>query len=89
MTDGREVRKSNPLKQAKQYAFGVCRLLESDPALVGEPGTSFQGKLAFPLGLWGGACEYLPQGVRGDGSRQRDSARACYLPWISSRSSSP
>ena len=48
--DGREVRKSNPLEQAKQYAFGVCRLLESDPALVGEPGTSFQGKLAFPWG---------------------------------------
>ena len=48
--DGREVRKSNPLEQAKQYAFGVCRLLESDPALVGEPGSSFQGKLAFPWG---------------------------------------
>ena len=48
--DGREVRKSNPLEQAKQYAFGVCRLLESDPALVGEPGTSFQGKLVFPWG---------------------------------------
>ena len=48
--DGREVRKSNPLEQAKQYAFGVCRLLESDPALVGEPGTPFQGKLVFPWG---------------------------------------
>ena len=48
--DGREVRKSNPLEQAKQYAFGVCRLLESDPALVGEPGSSFQGKLVFPWG---------------------------------------
>ena len=24
--------------------------LESDPALVGEPGTSFQGKLVFPWG---------------------------------------
>ena len=44
------MRKSNPLEQAKQYAFGVCRLLESDPALVGEPGTSFQGKLVFPWG---------------------------------------
>ena len=50
VTDGREVRKSNPLEQAKQYAFGVCRLPESDPALVGEPGTSYQGKLAFPWG---------------------------------------
>ena len=48
--DGREVRKSNPLEQAKQYAFGVCRLLESDPALVGEAGSSYQGKLAFPWG---------------------------------------
>ena len=48
--DGRGVRVSNPLKQAKQYAFGVCRLLESDPALVGEPGTPFQGKLVFPWG---------------------------------------
>ncbi|MGE3678663.1 MAG: DEAD/DEAH box helicase [Burkholderiales bacterium] len=48
--DGREVRKSNPLEQAKQYAFGVCRLLESDPALVGESGTAFQGKLVFPWG---------------------------------------
>ena len=48
--DGRAVRKSNPLEQAMQYAFGVCRLLESDPALVGEPGTSFQGKLVFPWG---------------------------------------
>jgi hypothetical protein len=48
--DGREVRKSNPLEQAKQYAFGVCRLLESDPALVGGPGSSFQGKLVFPWG---------------------------------------
>ena len=44
------MRKSNSLEQAKQYAFGVCRLLESDPALVGEPGTSFQGKLVFPWG---------------------------------------
>ncbi len=48
--DGRGVRTSNPLEQAKQYAYGVCRLLESDPALVGEPGTSFQGKLVFPWG---------------------------------------
>ena len=46
--DGREVRKSNSLEQAKQYAYGVCRLLESDPALVGEPGSSFRGKLVFP-----------------------------------------
>ena len=48
--DGRAVRKSNPLEQAKQYAFGVSRLLASDPALVGEPGTSYQGRLVFPWG---------------------------------------
>ena len=48
--DGREVRTSNPLEQAKQYAYGVCRLLASDPALVGEPGTSYQGRLVFPWG---------------------------------------
>ena len=36
--------------QAKQYAHRVGRLLESDAALVGEPGTPFQGKLAFPWG---------------------------------------
>ncbi|MEW6688721.1 MAG: 3'-5' exonuclease [Pseudomonadota bacterium] len=48
--DGRQLRKANPLEQARQYAFGVCRLLESDPALVGEPGTAFQGKLVCPWG---------------------------------------
>ena len=48
--DGRGVRKSNPLEQAKQYAHRVGRLLESDPALVGEPGTSYQGRLVFPWG---------------------------------------
>lgn len=35
--DGRMVRTANPLEQAKQYAYGRCKLLESDPALVGEP----------------------------------------------------
>lgn len=48
--DGRMVRTANPLEQAKQYAYGVCKLLESDQALVGEPGTSYQGKLQFPWG---------------------------------------
>ena len=50
LADGREKRESNPLEQARQYAFGVCRLFESDPALVGEPGTAFQGRLVFPWG---------------------------------------
>lgn len=51
--DGRQLRTANPLEQAKQYAYGVCQLLESDPALVGEPGTAYQGKLVFP---WGYGC---------------------------------
>lgn len=46
--DGKEVRTSNPLEQARQYAHRVKQLLESDPALVGEPGSSYQGKLLFP-----------------------------------------
>jgi len=50
LVDGREKREANPLEQARQYAFGVCRLFESDPALVGEPGSSYQGKLLFPWG---------------------------------------
>ena len=63
--DGREVRKSNPLEQAKQYAFGVCRLLESDPALVGEPGTSFQGRWCFPGAM--GSCSRISPARRSRG----------------------
>jgi hypothetical protein len=48
--EGREKREANPLEQARQYAFGVCRLFESDPALIGEPGSAYQGRLAFPWG---------------------------------------
>src|SRR5262245_50101830 len=48
--DGREKRDSNPLAKARQYAFSVCRLFESDPALVSEPGSEFQGRLLFPWG---------------------------------------
>jgi hypothetical protein len=50
LADGREKRDANPLEQARQYAFGVCRLFESDPALVGEPGSAYQGRLVFPWG---------------------------------------
>lgn len=50
LADGRLKREANPLEQARQYAFGVLRLLESDPALVGDPGSPYQGKLAFPWG---------------------------------------
>jgi len=48
--DGKDVRKANPLEQAKQYAYRVNQLLESDAALIGEPGSSYQGKLIFPWG---------------------------------------
>jgi hypothetical protein len=77
--DGREVRKSNPLEQAKQYAFGVCRLLESDPALVGEPGTSYQGKLAFPWG-YGVMLANISRKAFAGTDRQCASARARDLP---------
>lgn len=47
---GRRKQASNPLEQAKQYAYGVKDVLERDPALVSEPGTPYQGRLAFPWG---------------------------------------
>src|SRR5689334_3675874 len=50
LIDGRQKRASNPLEQAKQYAYGVKDLLERDPALLSEPGSQFQGRLAFPWG---------------------------------------
>jgi hypothetical protein len=50
LADGREKREANPLEQARQYAFGVCRLFESDPAPVGEPGSAYPGRLVFPWG---------------------------------------
>jgi hypothetical protein len=50
LVDGREKRDGNPLEQARQYCFAVCRLFEADPALVGAPGTPYQGKLLFPWG---------------------------------------
>jgi hypothetical protein len=50
LADGREKREANPLEQARQYAHGLCRLFESDPALVREPGSAYQGNLVFPWG---------------------------------------
>lgn len=50
LVDGREKRSVNPLEQARQYAFGVCRLFEADSVLVGEPGSPYQGRLLFPWG---------------------------------------
>ncbi len=38
--DGREVRKSNPLEQAKQYAFGVCWWVSRE--------RRFRGSSCFP-----------------------------------------
>jgi len=50
LLESREKREANPLEQARQYAFGVCRLFESDPLLIREAGTTYQGRLAFPWG---------------------------------------
>jgi hypothetical protein len=50
LVDGREQRVSNPFEQARQYAFGVCRLFESDQLLTNEAGTAYQGTLLFPWG---------------------------------------
>jgi hypothetical protein len=44
LVDGREQRVSNPFEQARQYAFGVCRLFESDPLLISEAGTAYAGR---------------------------------------------
>ena len=41
---------ANPLEQARQYAHGVKDVLERDPALLSEPGTPYQSRLAFPWG---------------------------------------
>jgi len=48
--DGRAVRTASPMEQARQYAHRIKQLLESDAALVGEPGSSYEGKLIFPWG---------------------------------------
>jgi hypothetical protein len=50
MVDGRQKQAANPLEQAKQYAHSLVNALERDPALVSEPGTAHQGRLAFPWG---------------------------------------
>jgi hypothetical protein len=50
LIEGRQKQTANPLEQAKQYAYGVKDVLERDPALLSEPGTAYQGRLAFPWG---------------------------------------
>ncbi len=41
---------SNPLEQARQYAHGIVRLLESDPQLINPPDDEYAGRLNFPWG---------------------------------------
>lgn len=48
VVNGQEVRAANPLEQARQYVLKLCNHLQSDRALVGEPGSRFPGKLLFP-----------------------------------------
>jgi len=48
--EGKEIRTANPFEQARQYAHRVTQLLQSDRALIGEPGSSYQGKLICPWG---------------------------------------
>src|SRR5688572_3919833 len=50
MIDGRQKQATNPLEQAKQCAYSLKDALERDPALVSEPGSAHQGRLAFPWG---------------------------------------
>lgn len=50
LVNGRETRQANPMEQARQYAFVVNRLLETDPLLVQPPGARYQGRLVFPWG---------------------------------------
>ena len=40
----------NPLRQARDYALAVCKILERDAALVSPIGNKYQGKLIFPYG---------------------------------------
>ena len=46
--EGKEIRTANPFEQARQYAHRVTQLLQSDRALIAEPGSSYQGKLNCP-----------------------------------------
>ncbi len=50
LVNGRETRQANPMEQARQYAFIVNRLLETDPLLIQPPGAKYQGRLVFPWG---------------------------------------
>jgi hypothetical protein len=50
LVNGRETRQANPMEQARQYAFVVNRLLETDPLLIQPPGAKYQGRLVFPWG---------------------------------------
>ncbi len=45
-----ERRCARRVRWSRQYAHRIAQLLESDSALVGEPGSSYEGKLIFPWG---------------------------------------
>ncbi|WP_232207658.1 3'-5' exonuclease [Pseudoxanthomonas sp. J35] len=42
---------ANPLRQARDYAMEIQRLLQSDPALLHPPGHRREGKLVMPWGF--------------------------------------
>ncbi|MGH8736728.1 MAG: DEAD/DEAH box helicase, partial [Burkholderiales bacterium] len=50
LVDGKAKRTASPMEQARQYAHRIAQLLGSDPALVGEAGSNYEGKLIFPWG---------------------------------------
>lgn len=49
MTNNGRISVSNPLEQARQYAYQVVNLLAKDPHLVAQSG-EYKGKLKFPYG---------------------------------------
>jgi len=44
------VRTTSPFEQARQYMFGVMKLIQSDGMLLHPPGHGFQGKSIVPFG---------------------------------------
>ena len=59
-TAGGRVTQAHPLRQARDYAMELVRLMQADPALVHGDGP-FQGRLLFPYG-WGVVCSRLRRG---------------------------
>jgi hypothetical protein len=50
-TDRGRVTAPNPLRQAREYAMEIVRLLQQDPALCHPPGDKRAGKLLMPWGF--------------------------------------